>query len=138
MKIKTKQNTLLLIRFYLVENVESEILFSSIKDAQGVIGISLTDCNVQCYCGASNMVDYETSVATHINEIESLAHLTHCHSHALQIAVGETIQAIKIMKNSLSAVFELNKLMIFSTVSKLYAKSQILPKKGRKFSDDRT
>ena len=71
MKIKTKQNTLLFIRFYLVKNVESEILFSSIKDAQGVIGISLTDCNVQCYCGASNMVDYETSVATHINEIES-------------------------------------------------------------------
>ena len=76
MKIKTKQNTLLLIRFYLVENVESEILFSSIKDALGGIGISLTDCNVQCYCRASNMVDYETSVATRINETESRAHLT--------------------------------------------------------------
>ena len=110
MKIKTKQNTLLFIRFYLVKNVESEILFSSIKDAQGVIGISLTDCNVQCYCGASNMVDYETSVATHINEIESKSY-------------AKLYFNISIFQNY---------------ISKLYAKSQILPKKGRKFSDDRT
>ena len=64
------------------------------------------------------MVGYETSVVTRINEIESCAHLTHCHSHALQLAVGETIEAIKIMKNSLSPGFELYKPIIFSTVSK--------------------
>ena len=38
------------------------------------------------------MVDAKTGVATRINEIESHAHLTHYHGHAL-----ETIEAVKIV-----------------------------------------
>lgn len=34
--------------------------------------------------------------------------LTHCHSHALQLAVGDTIIAIKTMR-AIDAVFEWNK-----------------------------
>ena len=56
----------------------------------------------------------KTGVATHINGIESHAHLTHYHGHALQLVVGETIKAIKIMRGTLDAVFELNKLQILS------------------------
>ena len=37
------------------------------------------------------MIGAKTGVATHINEIESHAHLTHYHGHALQLVVGETI-----------------------------------------------
>ena len=40
----------------------------------------------------------KTGIATHRNEIQSHAHLTHCHGHALQLAFGETIKAIKIMR----------------------------------------
>ena len=43
------------------------------------------------------MIGAKTRVATHINKIESQAHLRHCHGHALQLAVGETIKAIKII-----------------------------------------
>ena len=60
------------------------------------------------------MVGAKTGVATRINETESHAHLTHYHGHALQLVVGETIKAIKIMRGTLDAVFELNKLQIFS------------------------
>ena len=60
------------------------------------------------------MAGAETGVATHTNEIESYVHLTHCHSHALQLAVGETIKAIKIMWDTLDAAFELNKLIKYS------------------------
>ena len=60
------------------------------------------------------MVGAKTGVATRINEIESHAHLTHYHGHALQLVVGETIKAIKIMRGTLDAVFELNKLQILS------------------------
>ena len=42
-----------------------------------------------------------TGVATLINEIESHAHFTHCHGYTLQLAVGETIKAIKIMRGTL-------------------------------------
>lgn len=39
---------------------------------------------------------------------QSHAHLTHCHDHTLQLAVGETIKAIE-MRGTLDTVFELNK-----------------------------
>ena len=58
------------------------------------------------------MVGAKTGVATRLNETESHAHLTHCHGHALQLFVGETIKAIKMMRGTLDAVFELNKLPI--------------------------
>ena len=47
------------------------------------------------------MVAPITGVATHINEIESRDHLTHCHGYTLQLAVGETTEAIKIMRGTL-------------------------------------
>ena len=60
------------------------------------------------------MIGAKTGVATDINEIESHAHLTHYHGYALQLVVGETIKAIKIMRGTLDAAFELNKLQILS------------------------
>ena len=60
------------------------------------------------------MVNAKTRVATHINEIESHAHLIHYYGHGLQLVVGETMKAIKIMRGTLDAVFELNKLQILS------------------------
>ena len=51
-----------------------------------------------------------------LSEIESHAHLTHCHGHALPLTVGETIKTIKIMRGTLDAAFELNKLIKYSMV----------------------
>ena len=53
------------------------------------------------------MVCAKTGVTTHINKIESRADLTHCHGHALKLVVSETIKAIKIMRDTLDAAFEL-------------------------------
>ena len=55
------------------------------------------------------MVGAKTGVAIRMNEIESYAYLTHYHGHAL-----ETIKAIKIIRGTLDAVFELNTLQILS------------------------
>ena len=76
--------------------------------------IPLTDCRGQCYDGVPNMVGAKTSVATHIREIEPRALLTHCYGHPLQLAVGDTIKAIKLMRDTLDAAFELNKLIKYS------------------------
>ena len=62
------------------------------------------------------MVAPKIRVAAHINEIELHAHLTNCHGHALQLAVDETIKAIEIMRGTLDAAFELNKLTKYSMV----------------------
>ena len=51
------------------------------------------------------MVGAITGVPTHMNEIESHVHLTHCHSYTLQLAVGETIKAIKLVRGTLDVAF---------------------------------
>ena len=83
----------------------TKTLFDNFKDAM----VRIDDCKVQCYDDASSMVCAKTGVGTLINKIELHTHLIHCHSHALQIAVGDTIKAIKIMIGALDAAFELNK-----------------------------
>ena len=55
------------------------------------------------------MVGAKTEVATPINEIESHAHVTHYHGNAF-----ETIKAIKIIRDTLDAAFELITLQILS------------------------
>ena len=62
------------------------------------------------------MVGAKTGVATSTNEMKSHTHLTHCHRHALQLAVGDTIKSIKIMRSTLDAAIELNKLIKCSMV----------------------
>ena len=103
-----------MIGFYQVEEIESETLFNSITDALNWMDIPLTDCRGQCYDGASNMVGAKTGVATRIKEIEPGALLTHCYGHTLQLAVGDTIKSIKLMRDTLDAAFELNKLIKYS------------------------
>ena len=55
------------------------------------------------------MVGAKTGVTTRINKIDSHAHLTHYYGHAL-----ETIQAMKIIRGTLDAAFELNTFQILS------------------------
>ena len=66
------------------------------------------------------MVGAKTGVATHTNEIESYAHLTHHHGHALQLVLGETIKAIKKTRSTLDAAIELNKHQILSKKAKSF------------------
>ena len=62
------------------------------------------------------MVGAKAGVPTRINEIESHTHLTHCHGYTLQLAVGKTIKAIKIMRGTLDVAFEQNKLIKYTMV----------------------
>ena len=57
---------------------------------------------------------WQTDIATRINEIEPSALLTQCHGHALQLANGDTIKAVKLMRGELDTALELNKIIIYS------------------------
>ena len=61
-------------------------------------------------------------------QIKSRVRLTHCYGHALQLAVGDTIKTIKIIRGTLEAAFELNKLkkIEYSMILNLQKKNQIL------------
>ena len=61
------------------------------------------------------MVGAKTGVTTRINKIEPHAHLTHYYGHAL-----ETIQAIKIIRGTLDAAFELNTFQILSKKARIF------------------
>ena len=56
------------------------------------------------------MVGANTGVATCIIETESHAHLSYCHGHALQLAVGITSKA---MRGTLDVAFEMNLMKYF-------------------------
>ena len=76
------------------------------------------------------MAGSKAGIVTHINEIESHAHLTHCHCYVLQSAIGQTIKAIKIMRGTLDATFELNKLIKYLYGLKIIKKSNSLKREG--------
>ena len=65
--------------------------------------------------GASNKPGAKTGVATCINEIESI---WHCQGHALQLVDGDTIKAIKTIRDSLGAAFKLTEVIKCSKFSK--------------------
>ena len=56
------------------------------------------------------MVGAKTGVAACINEIESIWLI--CHGHAVKLADSDTIKAIKIIRDSLDAGFELTDFLI--------------------------
>ena len=53
-------------------------------------------------------------LAARIKEIEPRALLTHCYGCALQLAVCDTIKAIKLMRDILDTAFEVNKFIKYS------------------------
>ena len=61
------------------------------------------------------MFGAKARVATRMNEIGSHAYLTHYHGHVL-----ETIKAVKIIRGTLNAAFELNTLQILSKKARSY------------------
>lgn len=56
------------------------------------------------------MVGAKTGIATHLNKIGPRAFQTHCYGQALPLAIDDTIKAIKLMRDTTAASFELNKL----------------------------
>ena len=85
--------------------------------------IPLTDCRDQYYEGASNMVGAETGVATRIKEIVSRALLIYCYSQALQLAVGNTIKVIKLMRDTLDVAVELKQFIRYSLKTEIVSNS---------------
>ena len=53
----------------------------------------------------------------------------YCHGQALSLIDGDTIKAIKIIRGSLDAAFELTKVMKCSLFLKSHKKNQIVPKR---------
>ena len=86
-----------MIGFYDIEHNKSKTLFINNKNVLSQMDMSLTACKRQRYGGAPNLVGAKTGTTTSINEIEPHALLMHCHGHALELPVGDTIKIITLM-----------------------------------------
>lgn len=53
-------------------------------------------------------------VAKQISNEESRAVFSHCYGHALNLAVGDTIKQIKVLKDVFDVIYEVTKLIKFS------------------------
>ena len=99
------------IGLYKIKSIESSSLVSIIKDVLLWINLKLKYCRGQCYDGANNMTGVRNGVAKQLTDEEPRAIFTHCYSHALNLAVGDTVKKCKLMRSCLDAVFEITKLI---------------------------
>ena len=99
------------IGLYAIENTSSDMLVCVIIDVLLRLGLEIEDCRGQCYDGAAFMSGVRNGVATQIKRENSKALYTHCYGHALNLAVGDVIKSIKLLKDTLDVTFEIVKLI---------------------------
>ena len=100
---------------YNVGTIEADSLVKAIFNVVVCrAGLTLNNCQGQCYDGASNMSGSKRGVAVQIQAKESCAVLTHCYRHALNLAIGDTIKRSKLCRDSMDTAFEISKLIRFS------------------------
>ena len=102
------------IVLYQVDTIDADCLLSVIRDVLLQMNMKLAQCCGQCYDGTSNMSGTRGGVARKIADEESRALYTHCYSHALNLAVSDTVKKSQLCKDALDTAFEVIRLITFS------------------------
>ena len=82
-----------------------------LKDVLLRMKLKLDKCRGQCYDGCSTMTGAKNGVVVKIKEEEARALYTHCYSHSLNLAVGDTMKKSKFLKDVIDTTIELTKLV---------------------------
>ena len=102
------------IGLYIVDNILANTIVAMIKDSLIQMNLSLSKCQGQCYDRTSVMTGVRNGVAKQISSEESRAVFSHCYGHALNLAVGDTIKKIKVLKDVFDVIYEVTKIIKFS------------------------
>ena len=78
------------------------------------LSLPISNAKAQCYDGCSTMVGSKKVVATIIKQSQPNCFLIHCYCHALNLAVGDAIKNVPVLKESLEVAYELTKLIKYS------------------------
>ena len=100
-----------LIGLYNIESTASDSLVAMLNDVMIRMNLSLVKCRGQCYDGASNMSGNKNGVAKQIREIEPRALYTHCYGHVLNLAVKDSVDENKLLKDALDMAHEIVKVI---------------------------
>ena len=109
-----------------LKSTKADEIVAVIKDVLLRFSLPIDNARGQCYDGASTMAGVRSGVATQIKSINGKCLYTHCYGHALNLAVGDVIKKVPLLKKTFGTSFEL---------CKLVAKS---PKRNTKLKDLRT
>ena len=72
-----------------------------LKDVILALNLDIHILRGQCYDKASAMSGAKSGIAKQILEEEPRAYYTHCYGHALNLAAGDTIRGVSVLKNAL-------------------------------------
>ena len=86
----------------------------TIKDVLLRMSLSMEDAKAQCYDGCSTMTGVRNGVSTITKRDNPKCLLTHCYCHALNLAVGDTVKNVPLLKETLEDAYELTKLIKYS------------------------
>lgn len=100
--------------FYEVDDIGSNTIVATIKDALIRMQLSLSDCRGQTYDGASTMLGRKTGVAAQLSSIQPKALVTHCHGHSLSLAVKDLTSECKVLADTMGTVGEICVLVKYS------------------------
>ena len=105
------------IGMYVTACTDAKSIVMIIRDTLLRLCLSINDCRGQCYDGAACAVmqGCRKGLAVKILQEEPRALYTHCYGHSLNLACQDVIRSIKSLKNALDVVFELSKLLKFSS-----------------------
>ena len=97
-----------------LNKANAQNIAAAIKDVILRLGLSIEYTTAQCYDGCSTMTGVRNGVAAIIKWDNTKCLLTHCYCHALNLAVGNTVKSIPLLKETLEDAYELTKLVKYS------------------------
>ena len=78
------------------------------------LSLPINNAKAQCHDGCSTMFGFKNGVAKIIKQSQPNCLLIHCYCHVLNLAVGDAIKNVPVLKESLEDAYELTKLIKFS------------------------
>ncbi|KAJ8024350.1 Zinc finger MYM-type protein 1 [Holothuria leucospilota] len=102
------------VGFYEIPNIAANTIVGAIKDVLMRLNLSLYNCWGQCFDAGGLMAGSRNGVAAQILSEVKKAHLTHCHGHALSLAVKDTTEGSKLPHDCMDTTMEICKLIKFS------------------------
>ena len=97
-----------------LDKANAQNIAAVIKDVILRLDLSIEDAKAQCYDGCSTMTGVRNVMAAIIKRDNPKCLLTHCYCHTLNLAVGDTVKSVPLLKETLEDAYELTKLVKYS------------------------
>ena len=101
-----------------VARTNADTIVVCIKDVLLCMNRRIQDTRGQCYDGCSTMTATKNGVAAQIKKLNEKCLLTHCYCPSLNLAFGDSIKNIPLLKDTLDMAY---------LITELIKKRQVLP-----------